>query len=234
MKERLPKVLGSESFRSRRALAAAVLPAVMLAGCGTNEVKSTNPQPTPGSSAPVETSPAVPTPEATLTPAPEEEVAPEDCGLRSVKVGEYFSLERENQIQAQLDLIKNLETERKLTFKDVLAAGNIVRYARKDPLYAQAIITARQEIQNGESLTAEEFLALPVKEPTMCSQTRIAKDDLDAQLFNTIEIGDYVVSETSKHLAMQGAVALASGFEVVQNEYYQWKEKIKTELENQP
>lgn len=228
----------------RRLLYGAVASGLILAGCGdannssadsatTVETTVTSDMTIPvvSSTASTELLPAV-TSESSTTTQPDttttsvkpvsstaESVPAEDCGLRSVDIGKNFSADNSEKIAKDLDLLSRLHTSSNLDLSDIWTAGSIIHQSREDPLFAEAINKANTTIESGQVLSTEQFLSLPVEQPVMCSDERITRDDLRAQLYYTVTISDYVISKMTGHVADVSMNALREMTDKIRQEY---------------
>lgn len=156
-------------------------------------------------------------------------VPAEDCGLRSVDVGQNFTANNDEKISNDLDLLTRLSNDQDLMLGDIWTALSIIHQSREDPLFAEAVFKAHEVIKTGQLVQADQFLMQDVNEPVLCTEDRISRDDLRAQLFHTVVMSDYIISEMAESFSESSIEALKQLSDSVRAEFEELEQNIADE-----
>lgn len=213
----------------QRRVAAAAMTVVALAGC-SNQAPPDR-ESAPGAASPTFT-PESPVP-ASQAPSPEI-LVPKDCSFRYVQPG--LNLSQENVTDLDEDLARMTKLYQggdKVGLRDIAGVGRIIKDSYQDPLYAQAISQARESIASGQSLSAEELLALPVTTPSTCDANHIEKSASENQIKQTVSLSQSLVRKLGERLGDRASSLTKRAYNTLQREVEELRRKAD-EAERQP
>ena len=213
---------GATSHWVRRA---AVSGAVALSLAGCSEAQTPEPTPLPPATEPQPADPTTPPPPMqSRLPSPE---AAQKCSFREVSIGEFFNEDNQANIEKQLDLLVDLQNGNELQLADVVTSTTILRQSLADPLYSQAMVQAVDRIAAGQTVTAEEFLVLPVETPPTCDDRHLSSAAARKQLQEADSAGDFVFDKVSDRFGDQAPVLLQKALERAQEQFEQTVEEYR-------
>ncbi len=217
-----------------RKAAALALAGLMLIGCNDRSTE----QPKPASETTTPFSPQAEPPVTEVAPsqpaAPGEQLSAADCSLRYVQPGLNFSEENGPKLAEDLALIMKLEQDTgEVRIRDILTAGRIIKDSYQDPLYAQAMLQAREKIASGGTVGVDEFLQTPVVEPRRCDENHIEKSASRAQLHQTTSLSQSLIRRMGERLGNNVSRLTRQAYEGFQREVDQLRDRAE-QIESTP
>lgn len=130
-----------------------------------------------------------------------------ECSLHFVEPNSKLKEQKSSKLQKDLGLLSMLKSkDEKAKFSDIATASGIIYDSYKDPIYAQAITKANQQVRRGKKVSVQQLKTLKTDKLRYCEdKNHVSKKDARNQYHRMTSIGQYTLRGLASKYAKQGS-----------------------------